>query len=131
MGKKYRDESWLRKQYVEKDKTMEEIAKECMCTQATISNWCEKFNIETKDMNDPTYPPHHRFNDNDYEEVKTTVDGTTHHVKIHRLVAVAKCGIDSVNEYTHVHHKNGCPLDNRPQNLEPLTRKEHAERHAE
>jgi len=32
--------------------------------------------------------------------------------------------------YEVVHHKNGDPWDNAPENLEVLTRSEHAQRHA-
>jgi hypothetical protein len=49
---------------------------------------------------------------------------------VHRLVAVAEWGIEAVRD-KDIHHKNGVPWDNRPENLEPLTRKEHREVHGE
>jgi hypothetical protein len=36
---RYRDEEWLREQYIEKEKTMQEIADECGCCRLTISRW--------------------------------------------------------------------------------------------
>ena len=47
---------------------------------------------------------------------------------VHRLVAVAEWGVDAIRG-RDVHHKNGIPWDNRPENLEVLTRKEHREVH--
>jgi len=46
------------------------------------------------------------------------------YVPIHRLVAVAEYGFDAVVD-KEIHHKNGMPWDNRPENLEPLSKEEH------
>lgn len=45
---KHRDESYLRQKYVEEGLTTYEIAEECGCTDATVSNWLNKHNIETR-----------------------------------------------------------------------------------
>lgn len=44
---KYRDENWLREQYVEEWKTTREIAEECGCCKTTIRNWLNEHDIET------------------------------------------------------------------------------------
>jgi len=49
----------------------------------------------------------------------------TDYVPIHRLVAVAKFGVDAVASSV-VHHKNGVRFDNRPENLEIYSNKEHS-----
>lgn len=49
-------------------------------------------------------------------------------VYVHRLVAVAEHGFDDVSNAI-VHHKNGVPWDNRPENLEVMTQSEHVRRH--
>lgn len=36
---RYRDEEWLREQYIEKGKTMQKISDECGCSRMTISRW--------------------------------------------------------------------------------------------
>lgn len=45
---KYRDESWLREQYVEKEMTTTEIAELCDCSQSTIGKWLNRFGVETR-----------------------------------------------------------------------------------
>jgi len=56
--------------------------------------------------------------------------GEKESVYIHRLLAVAEYGYDKVSG-SEVHHKNGIRWDNRPDNIEPLTPKEHREKHAD
>jgi len=45
--RKYRDEDWLREQYVEKRLTLREVAEKCDCVKTTIRNWLQKHDIET------------------------------------------------------------------------------------
>jgi len=47
---------------------------------------------------------------------------------VHRLLAVAEFGFETVNGM-HVHHRNSLPWDNRPENLELLTNSEHRSLH--
>ena len=51
-------------------------------------------------------------------------------VLVHRLVAIAEHGVDEVVGKV-VHHRNSIPWDNRPENLEVLSRGEHARHHYE
>jgi len=51
-------------------------------------------------------------------------------VRIHRLMAVAEHGVDAVAGM-EVHHKNGVTFDNRPENLELLSKADHAKHHFE
>ena len=45
---KYRDEEWLREQYVEKKLSTLEIADKCGCSDVTISNWLKKHGIAAR-----------------------------------------------------------------------------------
>jgi hypothetical protein len=131
MAEEYKNEEWLREQYVEKGKTLKEIASNFECSFKNISYYCNKFDIDTRDTGNPTHPPNHRFHpEYEYEEIRTVVDGTQHTVKIHRLIAVAEYGFEKVSNADDIHHKNGCRYDNRPQNLEPLSRREHLLKHS-
>jgi len=50
----------------------------------------------------------------------------THSAKY--ILAVSEHGYDAVAG-KRIHHKNGIPWDNRPENIEPLTRTEHQGKH--
>jgi len=130
MVEEYKKEAWLREQYIEKGRSQADIASDFDCSHQNIAYYCEKFGIDTRDTNDPTYPPNHRFHpEYGYEEIRTVVDGTQHTVKIHRLVAVAEYGFEVVSKSDDIHHKNGCRYDNRPENIKPVSRKEHVRIH--
>jgi len=47
-NRKYRDEEWLRKQYIEKHRGTIDISEECECHQQTIANWLEKHDIDIR-----------------------------------------------------------------------------------
>lgn len=57
-----------------------------------------------------------------------TGDGSADRVRVHRLVAVAKFGFEEVAD-NHVHHKNKCTWDNRPENLELMSPGDHMRHH--
>lgn len=45
---RYKDEDWLRQQYVDKERSMGEIGDMCGVASGTIHNWIEKFGIESR-----------------------------------------------------------------------------------
>jgi transposase/AraC-like DNA-binding protein len=45
---RHRDLGWLKKNYIEKDKNMEEMASICGCTQSAISDWLNKYDVDTE-----------------------------------------------------------------------------------
>lgn len=45
MKKYYQSEAWLRHRYHTQRKTIQEIAKECDCSTATIQNYLEKYGL--------------------------------------------------------------------------------------
>lgn len=47
--KKYRDEDWLRTEYVEKERSLTDIADELGCGSSTVSRWLKKNNIKTRE----------------------------------------------------------------------------------
>lgn len=45
-------------------------------------------------------------------------------LSVHRLVAVSEYGLDAMDGM-HVHHRNNIPWDNRPENIQLVTPREH------
>ena len=44
--RKYKDEAWLRREYIENDRTQLSIANECKISKTTINRWIGKFGLE-------------------------------------------------------------------------------------
>jgi len=125
MGQKYRDESWLRKKYVEEDFTQAEIAKKCDVSRSTIGKWVRKFDIKK------FTPPYHTISSsNGYEVVQTNACNERCSVKIHRLIAIAEHGFSSVIN-KDIHHENNMKIDNRVENLKIEEHEEHGRISAE
>ncbi|RLM62589.1 HNH endonuclease [Halorubrum sp. Atlit-26R] len=127
----WRDESLLQKLYWEQHLSTNEIADEWDCDQATVWKWMDRFDIPRRSAyeaatNRRLHPA--VFTDRGYVICASNHRGTTDSVGIHRLVMVAEHGFDAVAG-KHVHHRNGIRFDNRPRNLELLSRGEHAQRH--
>jgi uncharacterized protein YjcR len=45
---KYRDESWLREQYLKQKRSTVDIAEDCGCHNRTVGRWLKKYGIETR-----------------------------------------------------------------------------------
>lgn len=87
----------------------------------------DKLGVE-RDGRGRTYASY-RTNYNGYESWRSNdPDGVERLMKVHRLVAVAEHGVDEVTG-KHIHHKNGVPWDNRPENLEVVEEREHLQEH--
>ena len=132
----YKDEDLMRRLYQDEMMSMTAMAEQFDCSSSTIRKYLDKFGIETRELgeqisigygNGPTIVPmntkqrgHEIWNHHWKQEHDT--------VAVHRLVAVAKYGIDAVHRKV-VHHKNGIPWDNRPQNLELMEHGDHSVHH--
>ena len=47
---RWKDEDWLRQQYVEERKSIREIASECNVQSRTIAYWLKKLNVVTRSI---------------------------------------------------------------------------------
>lgn len=124
-----RDADWLHTEYVEKDKSMVEIAEHCGCSTESVSRWLSNHGIAT-DKSPQEKPPHFEELENGYERIRTQIDGERMSVSVHRLLMVAENGFESLVDM-EIHHKNHIPWDNRAENLEIVSRTEHAKIHSE
>jgi len=130
----YKDETWLREQYVEKEVTTNEMAEKAGCSSPTILRWMDNYGIERRGSNyyRKKKPPKLEHKPTGHERVRARVNGTRPTVGIHQLTAIAH-GADPHDLFCgryEVHHKNGIPWDNRPENLESLHISEHRRKHA-
>jgi len=132
----------LRELYHEEGLSQGEIAAKFDISQGKISDYMSRFGIESsKFCGDPTHPPYHSLFDRPdrpvggcEERVSSGIDGRDRTVLIHRLVAVAhgKLDVEDMwNREKKVHHKSWHGWDNRPDNLEVVTAKEHRKAHSE
>lgn len=137
----HQKESVLRELYQDRNLSIVEVADELDCGRSQIQKWLDRHDIDSRQApQDPTLPPHHGFYKRgdrslpfEYEEVQCRMNGTLYTVSVHRLIAVAHGKLhpsDMWNYDYDVHHKSGHGLDNRPDNLEAITRKEHKIRHS-
>lgn len=96
----------------------------------TVREAMKKNGVDTRDRLE--YQKHRWLNIklvNGYPAFQEQSFNNNNTVKVHRLVAVAEWGFDSVANMD-VHHKNGVKFDNRPSNLEVLTPSDHMKMHA-
>lgn len=134
------DCEYLREQYVSENRHAGEIADKLDCGKTTVLRQMEECGIERRSKADASSMASERverarfYTDIDgYErEVVATTKGAMN-IGVHQLLTISE-GADpskvfSNGEY-HVHHKNGIPWDNRPENIELLTNSEHNKRHA-
>lgn len=118
--KPWRNKEKLEKLYIDKDMTQEEIASHFGVSQFCIYKWLSQNGIVKADIGP------FRTSTRGYERFYG--GGVT--IGIHGLVAIAEHGFERIDG-NHVHHINKNTWDNRPKNLKPVSRKEHAEIHSE
>jgi|GEM_PF-3240438 len=138
---RYKIESDLREQYVEKEKSQQEIADEWGCTRSTIQRWMNRHEIPRRSgmgggANRVEYASFYTetHENGGYEKVgaydpeREGMVWTT----VHQLVAIAQGEnpekVFSDGEY-QTHHRTGIPFDNRRENVELLRREVHQRAH--
>jgi len=139
--KPYRDEDRLRELYQERGLTTREIADELGCTNGTVSKYLNEYDIETRENWKAGVEAAKEANrvervalrtlpsGYEYWASKEGEDRTNLIVYVHRLLAIAEHGFDAVAD-VDVHHCNGVPWDNRPENIELMDKAEHAQHHS-
>ena len=124
-SKQYRNAEWLERQYIEKDRTQEEIANICGCCASTVGDRLDKFDIKKIEV------AQFGLQTDGYEQWKYEAGpGKADTVTVHRLLATLM--VDDLSELDgkEVHHKNGVEWHNTLDNVGVLTPKGHRQRHA-
>ena len=131
----WRDADLLEQLYNEKQQSPSEIAGEFNCTANTIIRWLDRHGIERRDRDEEMRralrkrPASFYTKGSGYEIWTNQFNGSLSRVYVHRLLAVSEYGSDSVCDMD-VHHQNGIPWDNRPENIELISKEEHGRHHA-
>ncbi|WP_247005100.1 HNH endonuclease signature motif containing protein [Halosolutus gelatinilyticus] len=115
--------------YHDQELSSNQIADLFDCSQATVSNWLKRHGIETRSIQQALSTKYGNYaklqmHQKGYECWRADKSP----VLVHRLVMVAEHGFEAI-QGKKVHHKNEIPWDNRPDNLELLSRKEHQRKH--
>jgi len=131
---KHTDREWLAEQYHGNERTLKSLADECDVDRVTILNWMERHNIPRRDAtrHKRVSPAQFLTDHEGYELVRSKHSGVLKHARVHQLVAIAN-GSEPAKVFSdgehQCHHVNGIPWDNRPENIEVLTEREHADEH--
>jgi transposase-like protein len=125
--KPWQDPEVLRELYHEQELSAKRVADELGCATQTVRHWMIEHDIERR-------PWYHRTTDTPPSTQRRypTIEGPHSTVLIHRFVAFAT-GKMSFEELCDpniiVHHRTNVGWDNRPENLEVMTRSEHMKIH--
>jgi IS30 family transposase len=129
------DEEWLREKYHGEGMSITDISEELGVSRMPISRALDRHDIEAHPDDYRSWNLHPSFMikpDGYYVAYSTRRDENgdkkQNRIRIHRLVAVAEYGVDAVAGNV-VHHKNGVPWDNRPENLEVMSKEDHVRHH--
>lgn len=123
-------EEKLRELYHGKGQSLRDIGNRYDVEASTVADWLDRFNIETRTATtDLSYVPLHHHPDG-YVVWRRYEDGKQHSIRVHRLLAVAEWGFDDVIG-KDVHHRNGIPWDNRVENLQLVSKRQHLEIHSD
>lgn len=128
----WHDPELLEEMYHEREMSAVEIAEQFPCSPAGIRGTMERHDIPRREPWEHLEKPSGMkiLRRSGHECISFGVDGNTHYYAVHRLLAIAEFGLDEVAGKV-VHHRNGIPWDNRPDNLELIeSQSEHARMHS-
>ena len=104
---KHKDRVWLNEKYISESKDMKELSNLCGCTQETISQWINKYNIDTKDGKFETGENHWNFENGECVEDKLDFRKSKQWEKLSRERKESvnwKCEYCGESGKLHTHH---------------------------
>jgi len=119
----------LHELYWEQEMSQSEIAEKCDCSVGLVSIQMDEQDVPVRGGYNGE-PSIYTGTQQGYQRAYVRDDGETRKFLLHRLIAVAKFGIDEVEDMV-VHHKNEVKWDNRPSNLSLMTNEDHSSYHCE
>jgi len=128
----WRDEGKFREKYVEKGMGVESMADEWHTSTQTIRRWRDNHDVEPKHSGGYYGGGIPEGSQSAGERVDRYPRLFSDGPYVHQLVALYK-GADPEKVFSsgewHVHHKNEIPWDNRPSNIEVVSRADHIGEH--
>ena len=119
--------------------SMWQIAERMGCSKTTVYRRMNEYGIDRRGVAYRSRnaveinPIHIRSRQDGYVGVENYYRGESYRFYLHQLLAIAE-GADPhkvFSEDYHTHHKNEVKWDNRPENLEVLSRSDHMKHHAD
>lgn len=128
--------SKLRELYWDQGLSLSEIAERVDSDPSTVRHFMQKHSIECRSRSESGRKamltgklPYYGMDDSGHMYWDTSYQSERWIVQTHRLLAVAKYGLEAV-EGMEVHHKNHIPWDNRIENIELMTPSNHSKHHS-
>lgn len=153
----YKDEEWLREQYIVQGHTQDHIAKICGVSTHTIRAWVKRFGLQYPKYFTKGHEPHNKgMNKDNYEPLKRTSEKMKNNInsfkqgkgeenkkykhdditisggytRAHRYFEkLNKCSVCGVEGKTEIHHIDKNPKNNSPENLKEVCKYCHKEIH--
>lgn len=129
----YKNKNDLVELYLEKELSSYQIAELCDCSKRTVLNWMDKHGIDRRPVGRRRVErATFGTNQGGYEYCTARTDDGTKSVGVSQLVAISNGAdphkvFDSENYETH--HRNGIAWDNRPDNLQVVSKEQHRQIH--
>lgn len=132
-SKPWHDKETLKQMYHGEGLSTRQIGDHFDVEPETIRNQMKKYDIERRTAEEGVrerykYDVTYAVNEDGYVIVQSAYEGDLDRFRLHRLLATIDYDLSELKGNV-VHHKNGMKVDNRRENLVPLSREKHVLEH--